>query len=211
MTPGGTPVKMLAPDGRIITEGIIALDQPTVFNGVNVSTTRVVMTVEKVHVPAYLINPTLLLSRQPTPLSAFGSVPFNLLTQLNHLRTSTNVDSDCSAGPESNINPMMLTVTSPVPPVLEGPLSEIAESNLNEPSPMDIWSGTESSGFEDDVVTDEPITQNIASSLIDPAASSAMSQLLLDFRDYNPECVDLVRTGVIGDIWHVFHQFPISL
>ena len=60
MTPGGTPVKMLAPDGRTITEGIIAFDQPTVFNGVNVSTTQVVMTVEKVHVPAYLINPTLL-------------------------------------------------------------------------------------------------------------------------------------------------------
>ena len=59
-TPGGTRVKMLAPDGRVITEGIIALDQPTMFNGVNVSTTRVVMTVEKVHVPAYLISPTLL-------------------------------------------------------------------------------------------------------------------------------------------------------
>ena len=59
-TPGGTRVKMLAPDGRVITEGIIALDQPTMFNGVNVSMTRVVMTVEKVHVPAYLISPTLL-------------------------------------------------------------------------------------------------------------------------------------------------------
>ena len=59
-TPGGTRVKMLAPDGRVITEGILALDQPTMFNGVNVSMTRVVMTVEKVHVPAYLISPTLL-------------------------------------------------------------------------------------------------------------------------------------------------------
>jgi hypothetical protein len=211
-TPGGTPVKMLAPDGRIITEGIIALDQPTVFNGVNVSTTRVVMTVEKVHVPAYLINPALLPSRQPTPLSAFGSVPFNLLTQANHLRTfnvdSTSAGSDSS---ESNINPVMLTMTNPVPPILEGPLSEleIAESNLNEPSPMDIW--TESFEDSDDVVTDAPTTQNIASSLIDPAASSAMSQLLLDFRDYNPICAELVRTRVIGDIWHVFHQFPISL
>ena len=98
-------------------------------------------------------------------------------------------------------------MTSPVLPALEGPLREVAESNLNEPSPMDIWTER----FEDDVVTDEPVTQNITSSLIDPAASSAMSQLLLDFRDYNPECADLVRTRVISDIWHVFHQFPISL
>lgn len=209
MTPGGTPVKMLAPDGRIITEGIIALDQPTIFKGVNVSATRVVMTVEKVHVPAYLINPTLLLSRQPTPLSAFGSVPFNLLCQANHLQTSSNVGPGSSMGSAgdsefnhhelrlgSNINPAMLTG----PPVmtLEG---QFSEANLNEPSPMDIW--TEHS--------DDSITQNIADSLIDPAASSAMSQLLLDFRDYNPECADIVRTRVIGDIWHVFHQFPISL
>lgn len=217
MTPGGTPVKMLAPDGRIITEGIVALDQPTAFKGVNVSATRVVMTVEKVHVPAYLINPTLLLSRQPTPLSAFGSVPFNLLCQVKHLQTSSNlnVGSSMSSESRSNINPAMLTSPGPavtVPPALEfeGPLSEVAESNLSEPSPMDmIW--TESSGFEDEPELDEPMAQNVASSLIDPAASSAMSQLLLDFRDYNPECADLVRTRVIGDIWHVFHQFPISL
>ena len=66
----------------------------------------------------------------------------------------------------SNINPAMLTG----PPVmtLEG---QFSEANLNEPSPMDIW--TEHS--------DDSITQNIANSLIDPAASSAMSQSLLDF------------------------------
>jgi hypothetical protein len=115
MTPGGTPVKMLAPDGRIITEGIVALDQPTAFKGVNVSATRVVMTVEKVHVPAYLINPTLLLSRQPTPLSAFGSVPFNLLCQVKHLQTSSNlnVGSSMSSESRSNINPAMLTSPGP--------------------------------------------------------------------------------------------------
>ena len=137
------------------------------------------MTVEKVHVPGYLISPTLLLSHQPTPLSAFGSVLFNLLCQANHLQTSTNNDHSMplSTGSESNINPAILTVTSPVLPALEGPLREVAESNLNEPSPMDIWTER----FEDDVVTDEPVTQNITSSLIDPATSSAMSQLLLDF------------------------------
>ena len=38
-----------------------------------------------------------------------------------------------------------------------------------------------------------------------------MCQLLLDIRDYNPESAQVVRTRVLGDIWHVFHQFPISL
>ena len=97
------------------------------------------MTVEKVHVPGYLISPTLLLSYQPTPLSAFGSVLFNLLCQANHLQTSTNNDHSMplSTGSESNINPAILTVTSPVLPALEGPPHEVAESNLNEPSPMD--------------------------------------------------------------------------
>ena len=214
-TPGGTRVKMLAPDGRVITEGIIALDQPTMFNGVNVSMTRVVMTVEKVHVPAYLISPTLLPSRQPTPLSSFGPVPFNLLCQNNHLQTSSNsINHDTSTtGSESHINPMMLSNLVPAGPLAlpqdshEGPFDEAAESNLNLPSPMDIWTDS----LEEDPVTDEQTTQNITDSLIDPVASSAMSQLLLDFRDYNPECADLVRTRVIGDIWHVFHQFPISL
>ena len=212
MMPGGTPVKMMAPDGRVIMEGIIALDQPTVFNGVNVSTTRVVMTVEKIHVPGYLISPTLLPSRQPTPLSSFGSVPFNLLCQNNHLQTSSDINCDTSTtgtGSESHINPTLTSLipTEPLALPQEGPLDEAAESNLNEPSPMDIW--TDSS--EDDAVTDGQMTQNITDSFIDPVASSAMSQLLLDFRDYNPDCADLVRTRVIGDIWHVFHQFPISL
>lgn len=196
-------------------EGIVALDQPTIFNGVYVSTTRVVMTIEKVHVPAYLINPILLLSRQPTPLSAFGKVPFNLLYQANHLQTSSNVNSTCTSmgpGSESNItSPAMLTWLDHEG-LLTTALSEVAESNLNKPSPMDIWSESLEDRNADLVTNDsEPITQNITSSLIDPATSSAMSQLLLDFRDYNPKCADLVCTRVIGDIWHVFHQFSISL
>lgn len=33
----GTPVVMHAPDGQAIAQGVIALDQPATFNGVNVT------------------------------------------------------------------------------------------------------------------------------------------------------------------------------
>jgi len=36
LTPGGTPVMMFAPDGREIARGVIALDRPATFHGINV-------------------------------------------------------------------------------------------------------------------------------------------------------------------------------
>jgi hypothetical protein len=58
-TSAGTPVIMYAPDGRTIARGVIALDRPASFNGVNVTQSRVIMIVQEVYVPGYLISPTL--------------------------------------------------------------------------------------------------------------------------------------------------------
>ena len=65
----------------------IALDQLATFDGVNVTPSRVIMVVQEVCVPGYLISPTLLKSHTPTPLSAFGKPPFFILCQANHLIT----------------------------------------------------------------------------------------------------------------------------
>ncbi|KIM50189.1 hypothetical protein SCLCIDRAFT_1184980 [Scleroderma citrinum Foug A] len=72
LTPGGTKVTMFAPDGREIAHGVIALDRPATFHGINVTQTRVLMVVQQVLVPAYLISGMLTPSHEPTPLSAFG-------------------------------------------------------------------------------------------------------------------------------------------
>jgi hypothetical protein len=88
-------------------------------------------------------------------------------------------------------------------------------STLDGPSPFDLWISDVDGGSDN--ITDSELTnipefeQQISDSPIDMAAHNALCQLLLDIRDFNPESAQVVRTRVLGDIWHVFHQFPISL
>ena len=206
-TPGGTHVKLFSPDGRVVATGIIALDRPATFNNVKVTKTRVLMTVNRVLVPGYLISPTLLSNQQPTPLSAFGPVPFNLLCLANHLQTCSSLsnNSEVPNGP----NQELATGSSIQLPPLEDPLVGMTDEDirLDGPSPIDLWIDDSDS----ELTNLSESEQQISDSPIDLAAHNAMCQLLLDIRDYNPESAQVVRTRVLGDIWHVFHQFPISL
>jgi hypothetical protein len=214
-TPGGMHVKLFSPDGRVVATGIIALDRPATFNNVKVTKTRVLMTVDQVLVPGYLISPTLLSNQQPTPLSAFGPVPFNLLCPANHLQTCSLLANDSEV---QTRNQELATRSSIQLPPLEDPLVGMANEDirLDGPSPIDLWicDSSDDSDSESKLTNlseSEVSEQQIFDSPIDLAAHNAMCQLLLDIRDYNPESAQVVRTRVLGDIWHVFHQFPISL
>ena len=211
-TLGGTRVKLFSPDGQVVATGVIALDWPATFNSIKVTKTHVLMTVNQVLIPSYLISLTLLSNQQPTPLSAFGLVPFNLLCPANHLQTSSSFNNEAQTQ-----NQELATGSSIQLPPLEDPLVWMANEDnivLDGPSPIDLWleNSSESDNFNHDEMTNLPESeQQISDSPIDLAAHNAMCQLLLDIWDYNPESAQVVCTRVLGDIWHIFHHFPISL
>ncbi|KAF8419486.1 hypothetical protein L210DRAFT_3766619 [Boletus edulis BED1] len=138
LTAGGTKVTMFAPDGREIAHGVIALDRPAAFRGVNVTPTRALMVVQEVLVPAYLISPTLTPSHQPMALSTFGAVPFILLCQANHLRTSSQAtSSQLEQQPLGSALPDWSLLLSQTPTVATGPEAESCFEN----NPIDIVEG----------------------------------------------------------------------
>ncbi|KAG6379505.1 hypothetical protein JVT61DRAFT_9996 [Boletus reticuloceps] len=204
-TPGGTPVTMFAPDGRALARGVIALDRPATFKGINVTKTRAIMVVREVVVPAYLISGTLLQSGHPTALSNFGPVPFSIICQAGHLHTS----------------PMPLPITVPgITTVTQTSHSSTAMGGVVAPpleEPLCELNADEAPLTADMLSTDEAETglqlpeQRVADSSTDLVAHDTISQLLLDIMNFDSECLNLVHTHILGDVWHLFHQFPISL
>lgn len=87
-TPPGTPISLHSRDGRVVADGIIALDRPKQFKSVNVTSTRTVITISKLHIPSYLVGASLLASKTTEPISSLAtSLPFNMLESFSHLRT----------------------------------------------------------------------------------------------------------------------------
>ena len=207
LTPGGTKVTMFAPDGREIAHGVIALDRPATFHGINVTQTRVLMVVQQVLVPAYLISGMLTPSHEPTPLSAFGEVSFVILCQASHLCTSTS----CSIEAHSDaLSPLLI---QDHPPALDwaqlSATSEAADS-VSEPGNsvegrFALWEGMEDSEDND---SEEQLTSQ---SERDPVAYEAIRNLVLAITRFDPDSMTVLRSRILGDIWYLFHQFPISL
>ena len=202
----GTPVVMHAPDGRAIAQGVIALDRPATFNGVNVTKSRVIMIVQEVYVPGYLISPTLSSSHTPTPLSAFGQPPFSILCQANHLETNpaaaiigNHLQPPGAVGPDlqeaSEMHPCGLDHASFDPLLLDSP-----PFVLGHESNFDVFSAA-------DISSEQPISD----SMVDPTVLTMIDQMVIDVLQYDLHSQSLTRSRFKGDIWHLFHQFNILL
>ncbi|KIK31684.1 hypothetical protein CY34DRAFT_33571, partial [Suillus luteus UH-Slu-Lm8-n1] len=73
-TPAGTQVQLMSRVGGLpVAYGYITRHQPKQFDGVNVTKTRVVVTIISITVPAYLVRAELLSSHQETSLSTLGT------------------------------------------------------------------------------------------------------------------------------------------
>ena len=206
-TPAGTPVVMHAPDGRTIARGAIALDRLATFDGVNVTPSRVIMVVQEVCVPGYLISPTLLQSRTPTPLSAFGKPPFSILCQANHLITNP-VSAITGNKPPIDIHlDHSKLCAAPQPFHGRGNVDHASFDSLSLDSPPFVLQ------HEPDfnVFPETDGEQSISSSALDPTAQAVISQMVTDILQYEPQSQSLTRSRFKGDIWHLFHQFSIPL
>jgi hypothetical protein len=90
-TPGGTAVALFSSDNsRAVAYGTIALERPPKYLGVNVTKTRILLNVNEILAPGYLISEDLLPGKDNLPLSAFLPTPFTILCKAKHLRIRHN-------------------------------------------------------------------------------------------------------------------------
>jgi len=201
-TAGGTQVTMVAPDGREVARGVIALDRPATFHDVKVTKTRALMVVREVLVPGYLISPTLTPSRQPMTLSAFGSVPFVLLCQANHLHTVTHLVP--GSGNQCQRSVMSMADRPPIPD-----WSQLSDGTADiDENPVDVTEGRYAWWEVED---GDVIDQCTSTSESNPVAHEAICSLLHAITRFDPESMTVLRSRILGDVWHLFHQFPIPL
>jgi len=84
------------------------------------------------------------------------------------------------------------------------------DSELPDTDPVDIVEGRYT-WWEADSNDDNATEQDPTVAERDPAAEEAICQLLLAILQFDADAMAVVRSRVLGDIWHLFHQFPISL
>lgn len=86
-SPAGMPITLHTTDSQPVAHGIIAFEHLKQFQGVNVTPTRVIITVSEVVVPGYLIPTSLQEDKTSQPLSAFGDPPFSIVSAVCSLCT----------------------------------------------------------------------------------------------------------------------------
>lgn len=125
-TPGGTLVSLLSADqSLVVAHGHVTPDRPPRHLGVNVTKTRVLVTVTSIIIPGHIVSGELLPSHADTPLSEFPQVPFNMLYKAKHLRTrSSEVANSMTTSPP--VSPTTASNSHPIsllsePSQVEGP------------------------------------------------------------------------------------------
>lgn len=197
-TPGGTAVSLLSSDNsQVVAHGIILPERPTKLDGVNVTKTRVPVVINNVLVPGHLVSSDLLSILDAKPLSMFSPPPFELLCKAKHLRmqcsdipSPTPIDTTVSTSTTNNPTQPTQDETS-VPDVVSPDLAE------------DI------SPWFADAENDIPLLgeQHPAMLFRDPASHAKACQLM---KMATESSLNVLRSRVLGDIWHLMHQFPIA-
>lgn len=193
-TPGGTAVSIISADRtHVVAHGHVALDRPKVHEGINVTKTRVLITVTSVEVPGHIISGDLLPSHQPTPLHEFPDPPFNLLCAAKHI--CTRIIPVTPQSPSTSNQPN----TAPVQP-------HVPETSAPDVPDLHQESAPDTQWFADLDVT-ESGDQSTDTAVCDPAGVHQANQLVQSLSD----STGILRSRVLGDVWHLMDQFPISL
>ncbi|KAG6877083.1 hypothetical protein C0992_010900, partial [Termitomyces sp. T32_za158] len=201
-TPVGTSVSLLSADrSTIVAHGFISPDQPKKLHEVNVTKTRIVITITSISVPGYIVSGSLMPSKQDTPFTSFPEPRFYLVCKLKHLQISKSPPRNCSEPPtQFRSNTSIIYSSEP---------SISAESGDDITNPLDTdqpsWYN------EADIVSDGD--QDPAQSAMDQASMTYATLLDAIAQTLETRTSDssLKRSSVFGDIWHLMHQFPISM
>ncbi|KAG6836301.1 hypothetical protein H0H93_009317 [Arthromyces matolae] len=198
-TPGGTSISLLSPDrSTIVAHGIITPDQPKALCGVNVTKTRIVVTVTSILVPGHIVSGELMHSKEDTPFNAFPPTPFHLVCKLKHLQTCEPEILTRTSCPAQT--PQSIVYSTPTATTEPGHDLEHTE-NLDQVQ----WYNDTDSASE----SDQDPAQSVADST--GVAYAALLNAIEQTLETRASSSGIKRSGVFGDIWHLMHQFPISM
>jgi hypothetical protein len=198
-TPVGTQVQLMSQNGGLaVAYGHIACHQPKQLDGVNVSKTRIVITVMSILVPAYLVRADLRPYHQETPISSLVTQsPFPLLCYQRDLQTCTRT---------SEITPKNSTTILPSLPYkpCDSPYLQVDEIEDSEPiTDVGEWlSHDRDSGAPEQLASDAEKDLH-GLSQIESLAELVSRNVTIESNE--------VRSRVLGDIWHLMDQFKISI
>ncbi|KAG1878532.1 hypothetical protein C8R48DRAFT_768098 [Suillus tomentosus] len=183
--PVGIQVQLMSRNGGLaVAYGHIARHQPKQLDGVNVSKTRIVITVTAILVPAYLVRADLRPNHQETPiLNLATKSPFPLLCYQRDLRTCIRT-SETTPQNSTTILP-----SSPYEPH-DSPYLQVDEIEDLEPT------------------TDLDLASDAEKDLHGLSQIESLAELVS--RNVTIESNE-VRSRVLGDIWHLMDQFKISI
>lgn len=205
--PPGTLVSLLSADrSTTVAHGFVSSDQPNKLHNVNVTKTRIVITITSVLVPSHIVSGDLISSKQNTPFASFPEPPFHLVCKLKHLMTFQSSHTDNSSKTSTSIKSLHFQPNTIIYSSESGSLTaeEDTISSLDSDCIIRWYSET-------DVVFDND--QDPTQSSIDEASTSYAILLgaiaeSLKTRSSNS---GLKQSGIFGDIWHLMNQFAISM
>jgi hypothetical protein len=213
ITTPGTRVRLVTRNGTLsVAYGYISQHQPKHFNGVKVTSGRIVVTLDSIIIPAYRVRAELLSTHQDTPLSALGSqLPFSLLCCIRDLRASPT-------NPELNQGQSRMPLKTPS----SQPAAELkslgdsgdppeSESHQLECDKCDVVCNCEILSSES--CRYDPNSEQSITSAEKDGGSLQKAQELDEFMMIGMQGVEqgVIRSRVLGDIWHLMNQFKISV
>jgi hypothetical protein len=201
-TPGGTRVKLLSRDQTsTVAYGTIALHRPPSFGGIKVTPTRTIVNITSVITPSYLVRAELLEPKQELPLSRFGTAfPFGLLCKIKDLETCAGAPA--AHAPDSRTAPLP---PQPFPtsaePYNDGDVPSGDPDQSSIPDELSLLSCSLDYNLQ--------LEEDLSSVERDPAAE--VQAMVLCEASLMPVDGSVIRSRVLGDIWHLMDQFKISV
>lgn len=208
-TPAGTAVSLYGPDqSLIVAQGHIALERPKQYLGVNITPTRVLVVITEVFNTGHIVPGELLGTKKSTPLSLFPDAPFHLVCKAKHLRTR-------SAATETHPTSTSPNRHAPTEHTDEMQASDRLAALSSSPSdtasePVETFLQDEQQWHQDsDTVmpSDQLLSASQPDTLSASRAEAIHSQLVTQPLDGS----SIIRSRVLGDIWHLMDQFYISV
>lgn len=211
-TPAGTSVKLLSRDqSSIVAFGIIAPDRPAKFECVNVTKTRAIVNITSVVQAGYLVRGNLLKSKQDTSLGTLSTYfPFGLLCNIRDLQVTPHVDCNIERGSISQ--PTLLPASDELDTQHDN-TTHLAQ----DPDHDDLTSWPQSIDYdpEEEQPTCDSIPDlagvNQAQTLRSISSVSVQNLAMDDGMSSSSYAETVIRSRVLGDIWHLMHQFKIPV
>lgn len=233
-TPGLTPVLLLARDeSQVVAHGYIKPNQPTELQTVNITKTRVAVTITNVLVPAYMLPAEVCEHRISRTLSSFGPPQFHIVCKLKHLlvHSASPFNGSLHSSDQARLNHME-GLGAPFPDSVSDPVLRSTEPTVTLSSVDDSSTFSQSApplnpdlplpvaepSLDDDTFLPDIFDESIEHAIIDaapinPSSFPLASALLQDFgnTDSRNDDQSTIFSRFLGDIWHLMHQLPISV